>query len=160
MQSSALRKKHKNSRTLSCHPERSRRGSRSVRELEVERWDVGGWIPACAGIQKEHNMRKGLLDILKGKFLVSGDAPKNWMFLLFASFLAALMISSSHNADKKVLEIAELNEEVRKLKSEFFEARSSVQQLKLESTLREVVAEKGLVPSQNPPKKIKVKSAE
>ena len=64
-------------------------------------------------------MRKGLLDILKGKFLVSGDAPKNWMFLLFASFLAALMISSSHNADKKVLEIAELNEEVRKLKSEF-----------------------------------------
>jgi hypothetical protein len=119
-----------------------------------------GCIPACAGIQKEHNMRKGLLDILKGKFLVSGDAPKNWMFLLFASFLAALMISSSHNADKKVLEIAELNEEVRKLKSEFFEARSSVQQLKLESTLREVVAEKGLVPSQNPPKKIKVKSAE
>ncbi|WP_318309725.1 FtsL-like putative cell division protein [Flagellimonas crocea] len=105
-------------------------------------------------------MRKGLLDILKGKFLVSGDAPKNWMFLLFASFLAALMISSSHNADKKVLEIADLNEEVRKLKSEFFEARSSVQQLKLESTLREVVAEKGLVPSQNPPKKIKVKSAE
>ncbi|WP_421807880.1 FtsL-like putative cell division protein [Flagellimonas sp.] len=105
-------------------------------------------------------MRKGLLDILKGKFLVSGDAPKNWMFLLFASFLAALMISSSHNADKKVLEIAELNEEVRKLKSEFFEARSSVQQLKLESTLRQVVAEKGLAPSQNPPKKIKVKSAE
>src|SRR6056297_1435638 len=102
-------------------------------------------------------MRKGLLDILKGKFLVSGDAPKNWMFLLFASFLAALMISSSHNADKKVLEIAELNEEVRKLKSEFFEARSSVQQLKLESTLREV-AEKGLVPSENPPRKIKVKS--
>lgn len=64
-------------------------------------------------------MRKGLLDILKGRFLISGDAPKNWMFLLFASFLAALMISSSHNADRKVLEIAELNEEVRKLKSEF-----------------------------------------
>ena len=63
-------------------------------------------------------MRKGLLDILKGKFLVSGDAPKNWMFLLYASFLAALMISSSHNADKKVMEIAALNEEVRKLKSE------------------------------------------
>jgi len=55
-------------------------------------------------------MRKGLLDILKGKFLVSGDAPKNWMFLLFASFLAALMISSSHNADRKVFEIAEVNE--------------------------------------------------
>ncbi|SDQ29851.1 hypothetical protein SAMN05216294_1293 [Flagellimonas zhangzhouensis] len=106
----------------------------------------------------EHEMRKGLLDILKGKFLVSGDAPKNWLFLLFASFLAAMMISSSHNADKKVLEIAALNEEVRMLKSEFFEARSSVQQLKLESTLRESMLAQGLVPSQNPPKKIRVKS--
>ncbi|MEZ4810597.1 MAG: FtsL-like putative cell division protein [Allomuricauda sp.] len=103
-------------------------------------------------------MRKGLLDILKGKFLVSGDAPKNWMFLLFASFLAALMISSSHNADKKVLEIAALNEEVRKLRSEFVEGRSMVQQLKLESTLRESVAYRGLKPSEDPPKKIKVKS--
>ncbi|MFC4218592.1 FtsL-like putative cell division protein [Flagellimonas marina] len=105
-------------------------------------------------------MKKGLLDILKGKFLVSGDAPKNWMFLLFASFLAALMISSSHRADKKVLEIAALNEEVRKLRSEFVEGRSQVQQLKLESTLRREVAEQGLVPSENPPRKIKVKSAE
>ena len=110
--------------------------------------------------KRNTRMRKGLLDILKGKFLVSGDAPKNWMFLLYASFLAALMISSSHNADKKVMEIAALNEEVRKLKSEFFEGRSSVQQLKLESTLRKAVAEKGLVPSENPPKKIIVKSAE
>ncbi|WP_222983357.1 FtsL-like putative cell division protein [Flagellimonas meishanensis] len=103
-------------------------------------------------------MRKGLLDILKGKFLVSGDAPKNWMFLLFASFLAALMISSSHRTDKKVLEIAKLNEEVRKLRSEFVEGRSTVQQLKLESTLRKAVADRGIAPSENPPKKIKVKT--
>ncbi|MEO9513338.1 MAG: FtsL-like putative cell division protein [Flavobacteriaceae bacterium] len=103
-------------------------------------------------------MKKGLLDILKGKFLVSGDAPKNWMFLFFASFLAAMMISSSHRADKKVHEIAALSEEVRKLKSEFFEYRSTVQQLKLESTLRESVAVGGLAPSENPPQKIKVKS--
>lgn len=91
---------------------------------------------------------------------MSGDAPKNWMFLLFASFLAALMISSSHRADEKVLEIAALNEEVRKLRSEFVEGRSRVQQLKLESTLRNEVAEYGLFPSENPPRKIKVKSAE
>ncbi|MDC6365847.1 MULTISPECIES: FtsL-like putative cell division protein [Flavobacteriaceae] len=104
-------------------------------------------------------MKKGLLDILKGKFLVSGDAPKNWMFLLFASFLAALMISSSHNADKKVLEIAALNEEVRKLRSEFVEGRSTVQQMKLESSLRQSIASRGLRPSENPPQKIKVKSS-
>nr|WP_299345795.1 FtsL-like putative cell division protein [Allomuricauda sp.] len=103
-------------------------------------------------------MKRGLLDILKGKFLVSGDAPKNWMFLLFASFLAALMISSSHYADKKVHEIAALNEEVRKLRSEFVEGRSTVQQMRLESSIRESLANAGLKPSVEPPKKIKVKS--
>ena len=105
-------------------------------------------------------MKKGILDILKGKFLVSGDAPKNWLFLLFASFLAALMISSSHQADKRVHEIAALNEKVRKLRSEFVEGRSKVQQLRLESSIKNTLAESGLKPSIDPPKKIKVKAEE
>ena len=104
-------------------------------------------------------MKKGILDILKGKFLVSGDAPKNWLFIIFASFLAAVMISSSHSADKKVHRIAALNEEVKELKNEFVDARSDVQQLKLESTITSTVEEKGLYPSSTPPKKIKVKSS-
>lgn len=103
-------------------------------------------------------MKKGILDILKGKFLVSGDAPKNWMFLLFTSLLAALMISSSHQADKKVHQIAALNEEVRKLRSEFVAGKSTVQQLHLESVIRKSLAGMGLFPSEEPPKKIKVKS--
>lgn len=103
-------------------------------------------------------MKKGILDILKGKFLVSGDAPKNWLFLFFASFLAAMMISSSHHADKKVHEIAQLNETVRGLRSEFVETRRSLQQLKLESNLKQAIADKGLKPSQNPPQKIIIKS--
>ncbi|MEL6305615.1 MAG: FtsL-like putative cell division protein [Bacteroidota bacterium] len=105
-------------------------------------------------------MKKGILDILKGKFLVSGDAPKNWLFLLFASFLAALMISSSHQADKKVHEIAALSEKVRKLRSEFVEGRSRVQQLRLESSIKNSLAESGLQQSIDPPKKIKVKAEE
>lgn len=98
------------------------------------------------------------MDILKGKFLVSGDAPKNWLFIIFASFLAAIMISSSHSADKKVHKIAALNEEVKELRSEFVDARSDVQRLKLESTITSTVAVKKLYPSETPPKKIMVKS--
>lgn len=104
-------------------------------------------------------MKKGVLDVLKGKFLVSGDAPKNWLFIIFASFLAVVMISSSHSADQKVHKIAALNEEVKELRSAFVEVRSDVQQLKLESTILAAVAEKGLAPSEEPPKKIKVKSS-
>jgi outer membrane murein-binding lipoprotein Lpp len=104
-------------------------------------------------------MKEGIVSILKGKFLVSGDAPKNWLFLVFASFLATIMISSSHSADQKVHQLAALNEEVKALRSQFVEMRSDVQKQKLESTVRLSVAEKGLLPSESPPKKIKVKPA-
>ncbi len=103
-------------------------------------------------------MRKGILDILKGKFLISGDAPKNWLFIIFASFLATVMIASSHSADKKVHQIAALNEEVKELRSEFVDMRSDMQRLKLESTITQIVGEKGLYPSEVPPKKIRIKS--
>lgn len=103
-------------------------------------------------------MKAGLLNILKGKFLVSGDAPKNWLFIIFISFLATVMIASSHSADKKVHQIAALNEEVKELRSEFVDVRSDVQQLKLESTVMKIVAGKGLYPSEVPPHQIKVKS--
>ncbi|NNJ88400.1 MAG: S-adenosyl-methyltransferase [Eudoraea sp.] len=103
-------------------------------------------------------MKNGFVAILKGKFLVSGDAPKNWLFLIFASFLATVMIASSHSADRKVHRLAALNEEVKELRSEFVDMRSDVQRLKLESTIRLTVAEEGLIPSETPPKKIQVKS--
>jgi hypothetical protein len=103
-------------------------------------------------------VKNGLLDILKGKFLVSGDAPKNWLFIIFTSFLATIMIGSSHSADTQVHRIAALNEEVKELRSEFVDVRSDVQRLKLESTISQTVVEKGLYPSEIPPRKIKVKT--
>ncbi|MCG2459942.1 S-adenosyl-methyltransferase [Flavobacteriaceae bacterium F89] len=103
-------------------------------------------------------MRKGILDILRGKFLISGDAPKNWLFIIFTSVLATIMIASSHSADSKVHRIAALNNEVKELRSEFVDFRSDVQRLKLESTILESVEDDGLFPSETPPKKIVVNS--
>ena len=103
-------------------------------------------------------MKKGLLDILRGKFLVSGDAPRNWLFIIFASTLATVMIASSHSADRKVHQVAALNEEVRELRSEFVEMRSDLQRLKLESTVMAHVEDEGLLPSEVPPRKIRIKA--
>ncbi|MEN8789863.1 MAG: FtsL-like putative cell division protein [Flavobacteriaceae bacterium] len=103
-------------------------------------------------------MKKGFLDLLKGKFLVSGDAPKNWLFIIYASSLATVMIASSHSADRKVHHVAELSEQVRELRSEFVDMRSDVQRLKLESTVTKYVEKKGLSPSETPPRKIIVKT--
>ena len=103
-------------------------------------------------------MKDGLLDILKGKFLVSGDAPKNWLFIIFASFLAAVMIGSSHSADAKVHKIAALNEQVKELRSHYLDSHKDVQQMKLESQITEVLKKDEIFPSEVPPKKIRVKS--
>jgi len=103
-------------------------------------------------------VKNGLLDILKGKFLVSGDAPKNWLFIIFASFLAAVMIGSSHSADAKVHKIAALNEEVKELRSQFVDVHKDAQQLKFESKITKVLEKDELYPSEIPPKKIRVKS--
>ncbi len=75
-------------------------------------------------------MKESLYDILKGKFLVSNDAFNNWRFILFCTLLAIIMIGSSHSAERKVHEIARLNDEVRELRSEFLDRRSSLMRLK------------------------------
>jgi hypothetical protein len=99
-------------------------------------------------------MKKGFVSILKGKFLISDDAPRNWLFLLFVSGLATIMIASSHGADRKVHEIAALNKQVQESRSEFVDVRSKVQKLKLESSVRERVKSRGLEPASTPPQKI------
>ncbi len=109
----------------------------------------------------EHNcekVKKSIKSVLKGKFLISDDSFKNWRLILFLSFLAVIMIASSHSADRKVYEIAKLSEEVKELRSAFVEGRSKLMRLKMESSIIKKLADKGLSPSEIPPKKIKVKS--
>ncbi|WP_298535995.1 FtsL-like putative cell division protein [uncultured Algibacter sp.] len=103
-------------------------------------------------------MKKNIYNILKGTFLVSDDAFKNWRYILFISGLAIIMIASSHSADKKVYEIARLKNEVKEMRSAFVDGRSKLMMLKMESHVVKVMKEKGLEVSGNPPKKIKVKA--
>ena len=54
---------------------------------------------------------------------MSDDSFKNWRMIIFISVLAVIMIASSHSADKKVHEIAKLNNEVKELRSAFVDGR-------------------------------------
>ncbi|WP_339610789.1 FtsL-like putative cell division protein [uncultured Planktosalinus sp.] len=103
-------------------------------------------------------MRKNIVDILKGKFLINEDAFKNWKFIIFLSLLALIMISSAHSADKKVHKIAQINNEVKELRSEFVAVRSNLMKIKMESKVVNQLEKKGLKPSENPPFKIVIKS--
>lgn len=100
--------------------------------------------------------KQNIYNVLKGKFLVSEDAFKNWRIIMFVVVLLLFMISRSHTTDRKVLRIAELNKEIRELKAEYIDTRTKVMRLELESSIQKKVAERGLLPSENPPQKIKV----
>ena len=99
-------------------------------------------------------MKKRFYDILKGKFLVSDGAFKNWRFIIFLSVLALIMIASSHRADKKVHRIAQLNNEVKELKSEYVDVRMFLMQIKMESKIISTMEQRGLYSSSIPPQKL------
>ncbi len=101
-------------------------------------------------------VKQRIYDVLKGKFLVDEDAPKNWRLLIFLAGLALVMIASSHSIDRKIQKIASLNKQTRELNSRFIATRSELMKLKMESSITKKLQEKGLYISNTPPQKIKV----
>lgn len=95
-----------------------------------------------------------ILSILNIEFLVKDDAFKNWRMILFLSFLALIMIASGHSADRKIFKIASLNTDIRTLKSDFIEGKKVLMVLKKETTVTQVLSEKGIGPSSTPSIKI------
>ena len=105
-------------------------------------------------------MRNKLLDVLKGKFLIADDAIKNWIMLLFLFFLALVMIASSHHAEKKVHTIARLHKDVQRLRTQFVDVRTRLMRLKMESSVVEKMAQRGVSRPELPPQKIIIKTKE
>lgn len=101
--------------------------------------------------------KNNLSDILKVKFLVSEGSLGNWGFILYLTFLAIVMIASSHNADRKIYQIAEINLEVKELRSEFVDTRKRLMQEKMESSVAKKMLARGVRTSNEPPTKIIVK---
>jgi len=101
-------------------------------------------------------LKEGFYNIIKGKFLVSDDAPKHWRFIIFLSVLALVMIASSHSADKKVHRISKLSAQVKELKSEYVDVRMQLMQSRMESKIIAPLESKGLQPSVTPPMRIRI----
>jgi hypothetical protein len=97
-----------------------------------------------------------ILSILNIEFLIKDDSFKNWRMILFLSGLAMIMIASGHSADRKIFKIASLNGEIRVLKSDFIEAKKVLMVLKKETTITQVLFEKGIGPASTPPIKINI----
>ncbi|MAD98243.1 MAG: S-adenosyl-methyltransferase [Flavobacteriaceae bacterium] len=101
-------------------------------------------------------VKRGVYDFLRGSFLTDEKSYRNWRIILFVVVLLLIMISSSHSADKKVIKIADLNKKKRSLNAEYIDTKTTLMQMKMESSIREKAMKRGLLPSEEPPKKIKV----
>jgi hypothetical protein len=102
------------------------------------------------------NIKQKVYNILKGKFLVDGDALKNWIFLIFLTVLGLIMISSSHSVDRKVQEIAKITKLKKELRDQFIATRSDLMKIKMESNIIKRIEGTGLFVSNKPPTKIKI----
>lgn len=99
-------------------------------------------------------MKQRIYDILKGKMLLEDGAEKNWSMLLFLSFLALVMIATSHSAERKVYELASKKQELKKYRSEFAMGRSHLMKLKMESYVKSQVVGMKIKPPSEPPIKL------
>ena len=107
-------------------------------------------------------MKNGVYSILKARFLINeeANATKNWRFIVFLILLAIIMIANNNNVDQKVFKIIKLTGEVKELRSEFVDRRSELMKLKMESTVTQKIAIKGILPASVPPVKVIVKKKE
>ena len=104
-------------------------------------------------------MKKRLINLIRGSFLVDEKYISNWIYIFLFLILGLVMISSSHSIDKKVYEIAALNDEIKSLRSEFVDVRSSLMKSRMESSVNERLSKKGIISSKTPPVKIIIDAA-
>ena len=67
-----------------------------------------------------------------------------------------ISIASGHSADKKIYQIANLNNDLKGVKSEFVEKKSQLMFLKLETRVAKRLLEIGVGPSKEQPLRLKL----
>lgn len=109
--------------------------------------------------EKKNKVKSKLVDPIKGvvtgRFLVSEKWSRNWPFIIYLSFLALIMIASSHSAERKVHNISRLRTEMKELNSKHIDLRSRLMIESMEYKVVERAGTLGLVNSDEPPVIIK-----
>ena len=99
-------------------------------------------------------MKQRIINLIRGSFLVDEKYITNWIYIFLFLILGLVMISSSHSIDKKVYDIAALNDEIKSLRSEFVDVRSTLMKLRMESYINDRLSKQGIISSITPPIKI------
>ncbi len=102
-------------------------------------------------------MLKVIYSVLRGTFLTKGKkARRTWGLIFFIVLLLLMMVRSAHSTDEKVIRISKLNIEKKRIKSEYVVMKVRLAKLKMESSVRKRMKNKGVVTATSSPQKIKV----
>ena len=99
-----------------------------------------------------------LLSILKGEFISDPGNQKHIPFLLFIVLLILLNIRISFRAEHLLKESISLEREVADLRLVYITTKSDLMSMYRRTVIEEIVADKGLATSLNPPVIIEVRN--
>ena len=101
-------------------------------------------------------MRKKILNILLGKFLIDQINSNNLKLILFVFLMAFTLIFLSHSVDSKIYRINILSNDVSAVESNFIDQRKILMNIRMESNIRKKLIDKNIEPSLKSPLKILV----
>ncbi|MDC3305306.1 FtsL-like putative cell division protein [Flavobacteriales bacterium] len=95
--------------------------------------------------------KSSLLSILRGQFIADQNNQKYIPFLLFVVLLILLNIRVSFRAERLLKESISLEKEIADLRLVYITTKSDLMSMYRRSVIEEIVADKGLKTSLNPP---------
>ena len=95
--------------------------------------------------------KSSLLSILRGEFIADQNNQKYIPFLLFVVLLILLNIRVSFMAERLLKESISLEKEIADLRLVYITTKSDLMSMYRRSVIEEIVADKGLKTSLNPP---------
>ena len=101
-------------------------------------------------------MRKKIINILLGKFLIDQINSNNLKLILFIFSMAFTLIFLSHSVDSKIYKINTLSNDVSAVESNFIDQRKILMNIRMESKIRKKLIDKNIEPSLKSPLKILV----
>ena len=84
-------------------------------------------------------MRKKILNILLGKFLIDQINSNNLKIILFVFSMAFTLIFLSHSVDSKIYKINTLSNDVSAVESNFIDQRKILMNIRMESNIRKKI---------------------
>jgi len=99
---------------------------------------------------------RSLVNIFSGNFLSKENVVGSVPYIFFLTLLGVLYIANGYNAQKTVIQLNKVGNELKELRSEYITIKSDLNFKSKQSQVAQATAELGIKESTTPPQKIVV----